>query len=431
MNLWHVVKKEILYRKLNFGMALVSVVLAAGCLVGSLTLLKVHDERTRIILARKEAETKKKMDELKDEVRRAMLKLGFNLVILPEGQNLGDWYAEDYASRYMPEEYVTRLANSGIITVRHFLPTLQQKIKWPETKRTIILVGTRGEVPNIHKSPRKPLVQPVPAGGIVLGHELHQSLGLKVADEVQLSGRSFTVHKCHEERGTKDDITAWINLREAQEMLEKKGLINAILALECICQGVDDLLSRVRADIAGILPGTRVIEIGSRALARAEARAEVGREAKASLEREEKNRARLKTEREAFTAILVPLIMLACGVWIAFLGFTNVRDRRVEIGILRAMGFRSGQIMFLFLSRSLMIGLIGGGLGFLAGALSGSRLGFTLEGKTEAVTVTGKVLDPALLLLALAAALILTLISGWIPALLASQQDPAEVLRTE
>jgi putative ABC transport system permease protein len=150
MRIRHLVAKEIRHRKLSFGLGLLAVALAVGTLVGALTLLHGHDLRTQHLLARKEAETKEKMAALNDDVRKAMLRLGFNLVILPKGQNLGDWYADDYASKYMPEEYVTKLAHSGIMTVRHLLPSLQQKVKWPEKKRTIILVGTRGEVPDLH-----------------------------------------------------------------------------------------------------------------------------------------------------------------------------------------------------------------------------------------------------------------------------------------
>jgi len=173
----------------------------------------------------------------------------------------------------MPEEYVHLLADSGIVTVRHFLPSLQQKIEWPERKRKIILVGARGEVPNLHKNPVKPLVQPVPPGTISFGYELHRSLDLKVGEKVKLMGKEFTIHACHKERGNKDDITAWIFLAEAQELLDKRGLVNAILALECLCTG--DALPLIRKEIAAILPRTQVIERGSRALARAEARTKV------------------------------------------------------------------------------------------------------------------------------------------------------------
>jgi len=429
MTVWSLVWREILHRKLSFVLGLVSVLVAIATLVGALTLLKVHDLRTQHILEQKEAEMEAGKAVLKDDVRKAMLKLGFNVVILPRDQNLGDWYAEDYASKYMPEEYVTRLANSKIVMVRHLLPTLQQKIKWPEAKRVIILTGTRGEVPDLHKISGKPLIYPVPPGKMVVGYGLHQNLGLKVGDKVRLLGREFTVHKCHEERGSKDDITVWINLKEAQDLLEKTGLINAIMALECVCAEAD--VAKVRAEITRILPDTQVIERGSKALARAEARAKVAEEAKAAIEQEKQGRSRLRREREQFASILVPLVMAGCAVWIGFLALGNVRERRTEIGILRTLGLRSRQILSIFLSKALLIGVLGGAPGLLAGFLAGRRLGTSLEHLTKDATTVETLFEPKLVLLALVLGPLLTVLASWIPAMIAVQQDPAEILREE
>ena len=428
MNIRHILIKEILYRWRNFALGLFAVTVAIGSLTGALTLLKVHEFQTQKILNEKEEETEKKMAVLKDEMRKATLKLSFNLLILPKDQSIRDLHMKGYPSEYMPEEYVTRLADSGIVLVRHFLPTLQQKIKWPEKRRTITLVGARGEVPNLHKNPRKPLVEPVPVGTIVLGYGLHHSLGLQVGDKVRLLGREFIVHKCYEERGSKDDFTAWIHLRAAQELLKKEGMINAILALECVCSQVEGLLPKVRNEIEQILPGTQVIEKGTKALARAEARARVGQEAKAAVERESQHLDEMRSERELFAAILVPLVMIACALWISLLGFNNVRDRKTEIAIQRAIGFRGRQIMFLFLSKFLIMGLLGGALGIFAGLGFGRWLGIAMEGDIEGIA-DGKLLDHILLLLALITAPVLTVISGWIPAMIAARQDPAVVLR--
>jgi len=428
MDIQHILIKEILYRWRNFALGLFAVTVAIGSLTGALTLLKVHEFQTQKILNEKEEETKKKTEVLKDEMRKATLKLSFNLLILPKDQSIRDLHMKGYPSEYMPEEYVTRLAESGIVLVRHFLPTLQQKIKWPEKKRTITLVGARGEVPNLHKNPRKPLVEPVPPGTIVLGYGLHHSLGLQVGDKVKLLGREFTVHKCYEERGSKDDFTAWIHLRAAQELLKKEGMINAILALECLCAQVESLLPKIRNEIEQILPGTQVIEKGTKALARAEARARVGQEAKAAVERERQHRDEIRSERELFAAILVPLVMVACAMWIGLLGFNNVRDRKTEIAIQRTMGFRARQIMFLFLSKFLIMGLLGGAIGIFAGLGFGRWLGIAMEGDIEGIAA-GTLFDPGPLLLVLITAPVLTVISGWIPAIIAAQQDPAVVLR--
>jgi hypothetical protein len=369
MTIWRLVISEILHRRMNFALGVLSVMVASASFIGSVTLLNIHDIRTNQILQKKQDELSKRMAELTDETRKAMLKLGFNVVILPKDQNLADWYSDDYASKYMPEDYVHRLADSGIVTVRHFLPSLQQKIEWPEQKRKIILVGTRGEVPNLHKNPVKPMVQPVPPGTISLGYELHRSMDVKVGDKLDLMGRQFTVHALHKERGNKDDITAWIYLSEAQQLLDKEGLINAILALECMCAGMD-ALPRIRKEIAAILPGTQVIERGSRKLARAEARKKVQEEARVSIEEEKLGRENLRTVRERFASILTPVVVTACAVWIALLGFTNVRARREEIGVLRTLGVSAKGVLTMFVSKHILVGILGGALGFCSGVLA-------------------------------------------------------------
>ncbi len=87
-------------------------------------------------------------------------------------------------------------------------------------------------------------------------------VALNVGSKVRLLGRQFTVVRCREERGTKDDITVWINLAEAQEMLGRKGRISAIWALECRCAWAD--LAKVRAEIARILPSVTDVQKSSR-----------------------------------------------------------------------------------------------------------------------------------------------------------------------
>ena len=401
MGIWRLVWHEILYRRLGFVLSLMGVTVAAGALTGALTLLSSHDLRTEDMLR-----------GMEDDLRKITKGMGFNIVILPEGQNLSDFFAEDYASRYMSEEYVTRLADSRIMTVRHLLPSLQQKLVWPERSCTIILVGVRGETPLLHRSPRKPMMDAVPPGGMVLGHALGSRLGLGVGDKVRLMAREFTVTAVHKQRGTKDDITAWIDLAAAQELLDKRGLINAILALECNCAWAD--LPKVREEIAGVLPGTQVIERTSKALARAEAR-NAGAKA----------RAELRSEREGLASVLVPVVIAACGAWVMLLSLTNVRDRRGEIGVLRALGMRSSQILLIFLLKALIIGLVGGALGYLSGWTVGGLLGDGPSG----LDGLRRLFRPEVLGLALAGAPALALVGTWIPALAAAQTDPARTLK--
>lgn len=401
MTLWRLVGREILHRKLNFALGVASVLVAVGCLVGELTLLRAHDLRTQ-----------QRMAKLADEMRKEMKKLGFNIRILPKDQNLADLYATDYASKYMPESYARTLANSRTMTVRHLLPSLREKVEWTERNdRIVILIGVRGEVPLLHRSPKSPILYPVPPGTMVVGYQLHKSLGLTEGATAALLGREFTIHKCHPQRGTKDDITVWVNLEEAQDILGKKGLINEILALKCHCVGVDVLA--IRDEIHRILPETQVVEFATKAMARAKAR-----DAATATARETRGAI------ESFASWLVPVVTLGCIVWIGFLAFSNVRERRHEIGVLRAVGIGSARVFFVFLVKAALFGLCGAGLGYLAGMAVGSMWG-------GAPTAGGyqALFDPTLLVAVLALAPLLACMATWIPAMMAAQQDPAVVLR--
>ncbi|MBA4386595.1 MAG: hypothetical protein C0404_01360 [Verrucomicrobia bacterium] len=428
LGVFHLVVKESLFRSSKLMLSICAVLVAVGSLVGALTLLRIHELRTQSILKTRELELKSKVDSLNEDVRKAMLKLGFNVVILPKDQNLSDFYADDYATKDMPEEYVTKLSRSRIVTVQHVLPSLQQKIDWPEMKRKVILMGTRGELASEDLSVKKPMQQPVPKGKIILGYELHNSLGLKTNETVKLKGKDFVVHQCYAARGTKDDITAWVHLSDAQEMLGKPGRINAIMALECKCAWAD--LAKVRNEITKILPDTQVIERSSEALARAEARLQVEEQGKAAIEQEKKGRLVLKQERERLASILVPLVILVCAVWIGFMVFSEARERRMEIGVLRAIGVRTKQVMALFLTKAFVVGVIGGVLGVVAGFGAGLYLSTMLKESTGLVlSLNDAMPDKSMIIVALLLAPLLSLLSSCIPAMMAAQEDPAVILR--
>jgi len=248
-------------------------------------------------LAEQEEILQQQLAKLRDQIRRTMKGLGFNIYIFPEGQDLNEVYSQGYASKTMPESYVTKLANSGIMVVNHLLPSLTQRVQWTEKKRSVVLMGIRGEVPIKERTSKTPLLDPVEKGKLVLGYELHNSLGIAEGDEIVFNEKTFTVQQCHSERGSVDDITIWMNLAEAQKLLSKVGKINSILALECNCESVDRLAD-IRAEIGKILPGTKIIEKKSQALARAEARSEVARRGKELFERKQAEGRRLIDQKK-------------------------------------------------------------------------------------------------------------------------------------
>jgi ABC-type lipoprotein release transport system permease subunit len=423
VSIGRLIVREIGHRRLTFALGVIGVVLAVGCLAAEVTLLRQHDLQTEQLLAESEVKTRLMMASLEDDVRKITVNMGFNVLILPIGQRLTDLYDEEVAPQLMPEEYATKLAKSRVATINHVLPSLTRRIKWPERQRKIMLMGVRGEV-YLHSKKQKPILEAVAPGQVVVGSELHSSLTLAAGQKLQLMGREFTISKLLEERGNWDDATLWIDLHQAQEMLGQPGKINAILALECDCTA--NRLANIREEIGALLPNTQVIEFSSQAIARAEARNRAAKQATDSLEQEKERRAQMRGALESFAAILIPVVLSAAGLWIALLAFVNVRERRQEIAILRALGLRTGQILVLFLGRALVVGLVGGCLGHLAGVL-----GTLFLNRAVAPSALGMLVHPWLLAAVLAGAPLLTVLASWIPAFLAAQQDPAVALQQE
>ncbi len=426
MSLWHLIFRELLHRKLNFALALLAVTVGVGAPVGAVILLQAFEQRTEEIVAAKEAEVRQQMAAMENEFRKITKRMGFNILILPRDQNLADFYAESFAAKTMPEDYAHTLANArGIVTIRHVLPMLQVKTEWPEIQRKVLLIGVQGEMPWAHRQNKKPILKLVPPGTVAVGYELHRGLGLKQGDVVPFRGKSFRVHRLHPERGTIDDITLWIDLKEAQTLFQKQGEISAMMALECKCAWAD--LAKVRQEIQAILPETQVIELAGKALARAEARHEVARNAAVLIRRERENRTRQRAEREGLLSVLVPLVIGACALFVGILAFLNVRERRAEIGILRALGLRTAQILAVFLGKAAIIGLFGAVLGLPLGIAFGSRM-------SDPPILAAAALELASgpwIIMVLVLAPLLSMAASWIPALLAAGEDPAAILREE
>lgn len=432
MHIGRLIAREAWHRRIGFGLGVLATAVAAGCLTAELALLADHDRRSEALVAAKEAATAARMRALEDDYRRITKDMGFNLLILPAGQDLAEYHAAGCGTATMPEDHAGRLARNKLLTINHVLPALQRKVKWPERERTVLLTGVRGEV-FIQNARQKPILDVVPAGTMVVGHELHRSLKLRTGDRVALMGKEFRVGRLHPERGTVDDITIWINLAEAQALLDAPGRISSILALECGCAA--DRLAGIRTEVGAILPDVQVVEFAGQAIARAETRNRAEAEAKAALQAEKDARQRLRAERAAAAAVLVPTVTGAAAVWLGMLSLANVRERRGELGILRAVGLRTRQVMTLVLGRAAAIGLVGAGIGLAgglvaAGLLAGAGADVAGDAATTAVgTVRVPPIEPFAGAAILLAAPVLAMAAAWLPALLAVRQDPAESLR--
>lgn len=292
----------------------------------------------------------------------------------------------------------------------------------------------------MHRALKQPMLDAVAPGQMVIGATIQQKLKLELGQKVTLLGREFTISKIQPERGSIDDMSLWIDLAAAQEMLGMQNLIHAILALECECSG--DRISEIRREIAEILPGTQVIERYSQAVTRAEARTESKRAAdealvmaktdgQATLDRHREQRTALLQQQKALSSILEPTVIVSTCCILAALAFHNFRQRKSEIGLMRALGLGSASILGAFLGKAMLIGALGGFIGVASGvAIMVAKIlrmqppVSIVEIWTSASLTATAVWIPLLMIL-------LTVVASWLAAFQAIRQDAAIVLQGE
>jgi len=136
------------------------------------------------------------------------------------------------------------------------------------------------------------------------------------------------------------------------------------------------------------------------------------------------DRERLRVEDgQKYNALLSVVIVLSMA-WVAFLAFSNSRDRRSEIGILRAMGISTGAILSALMGRAFLVGFTGAGLILLLAFILSAPLSEHLNG-FELQSLAGYI--PMVLLCVPT----LSCAASWLPALQAVNRDPATILRNE
>ncbi len=120
----------------------------------------------------------------------------------------------------------------------------------------------------------------------------------------------------------------------------------------------------------------------------------------------------------AAVAILVGALGILTVMWL------SVHERTAEIGLMKAVGASNGQIMALFLSEAIILGLLGGAggvaLGMGVSALLARAFSF-LQTETPS----------AIMWIAMGVSVATGALSGWLPARRAARLDPVEALREE
>jgi hypothetical protein len=404
-------------------------------------------------LERMQNKANQDLAELEKRTRRVMRDLGFNLRIVHRNTDMGRLFA-NFVAFDMPEEYVQRLAESPQITkIVHLVATLKQMVEWEGEPR--LLVGFAPEAVQSHLEKKAPMGFQIKPGAVYLGHIAGN--GREVGQTVEILGKRFEIARILPPHGTaEEDIAICMHLKDAQEVLNKPGKISEILALGCKCNTVERL-EVVTAQLEAVLPEARITEMRLQAIARQDQRNLVEGHYAQAMEDYRAHRAKIaaaeaarrreiieqeKAHREQVMAqeatrrreiigllagvnrVVAPLVILACAIWVGLLAWSNVRERRTEIGLLRALGKGSFSIAALFLGKAILLGLVGGVFGCLLGFLLARALATSMFD----VALENSVFYSVLAACTIAGAPLIAAMASYLPTLSAVNQDPAVVL---
>ncbi len=123
------------------------------------------------------------------------------------------------------------------------------------------------------------------------------------------------------------------------------------------------------------------------------------------------------------------LSLVVSTVMIAIITYVSVIERVKEIGVIRSLGGRKKDVSHLFNAETFIIGSLSGLIGVLFTYLLSAIINVIVKNLVNISSIAILTIPTALIMIAIS--IILTSISGIVPASLAAKKDPVDALRTE
>jgi putative ABC transport system permease protein len=358
-------------------------------------------------------------------VAREMDSLGANVLVLPKAVSLQDYYAADMQQDVIPEEYVMRLSMSDLQGVDNLSPKLCVPITLAERNYSLTGILPKNEFQakaawagagifsrplgcgalEIGENPaeedkktlvRKRVIKDLNSHEVLLGADVAATQNLAEGSKLALLGEDFSVVAVLPETGTVDDSRIFAHLHTVQRLTGKEAVVNCIEIVGCCKEISAGLVEGVNK----LLPDAKVVTI----------------------KQVVDTQVKVHRMMERLSQLFVAIIIVVGGAGIANYMSANVSERRREIGTLMALGAESSLISRIFLTKALLLGIVGG----LGGFVIGTVLAVTLGPRLAGVIVLPM---PILLVWALLISVGIALLASYIPARRAALLDPVATFR--
>ncbi len=243
-------------------------------------------------------------------------------------------------------------------------------------------------------------MEPTELEDALAGARLAQNLSLQPGAEVQVNGQTFRIVGILAENGSQDDDILFVDLSTAQRTLGKPDAVSLVeVAALCTTCPVEDMVEQ----IGQVLPQARVTALRQAVTLRMETVGQLGR-----------------------FALAVSVVVIAIGALVVLTTMLGaVAERRQEIGLFRALGFRQRHVGRIILTEAALVSAAGGILGWLTG------MGAAVSLAPRVANVAAPVpWDPVLGAAAIFCALVVGVLASLYPAVQAARVDPTVALRS-
>ena len=340
------------------------------------------------------------------EINHKMERYGANILILPKtedlqlsygGLNLGGVSFDVEQIRQADLQRLAGIKNAANIAATG--PTLLGVVS--ANNRKVLLAGIDMNSAGILKpwwtlSGKRP-----DSNGLLAGAQTARVLNLTVGQDVDINGSPMPVVGILGATGSQDDDLLFTALSTAQAILGKQGQISMVeVAALCNACPVDEMVQQ----ISGVLPDAKVMAI----------------------QQVVKGRMDTLHRFSTFSLGMSAVVILVGSLVVLTTMMSSVRERKEEIGIFRAMGFRKSHIMGIIFSEAAMISGPAGLIGYMAGT-GATFLAVRFFSGLEHASV---VWDPALCGGAILMAMVVGLMASVYPAIMAARLDPNTALRS-
>jgi len=345
-------------------------------------------------------------ESMTKNIEERLNQFGANIVMVPKSENLSLNYGgiDVGGVNYQVQEFdQKKLPNIKTIKNYKNLSIIAPKVLGPVkvNNKNVLLMGVIFEEELALKTwwQKTGGSFPQKENEVILGSAVASLFGFKIGDTINLSGKSFKVATILKPTGASEDDAIIASLNPVQTLLGKEGKLSMV-EISAFCQGCP--ITELTLQIAEKFPNAKVTAMKQAVMSKMQS---------------------IDMFRSFSLGISIIVILIgSLLVLVTMMGSVNERTR--EIGIFRAIGFRRGHVMQIILLEALLLGIIGGILGFVIGNLIAYGI-IPIVMKDGAFAGINVNLGIISILMAVA----LSLLASLYPAFKASNMDPSEALR--